>query len=426
MALQQRNVSALKENARTNPKMEAVKASVVSRPALRPISNRTVALKPVSRIPGKTSLLNKNVTSAPSKNPALKLAVSTKSTNIIEKTVSKPDVKPLNSQDAYKENASKPNGKSVLPKPILLKSDEKATLPKPQSYSFMLNNVTDIDKDDGRSPQLAPPYANDIYSYLRTLEEKSPVRRAYLTGQVINGNMRALLLNWIVEVHGEFKMFQESLHLTVAILDRFLQDFRTIDRSKLQLVGATCLFIAGKYEELFGPDVCDLVYMSQGACTKSEILEMECKILSTLDFSLGRPLPIHFLRRFSKAAKAEAAHHNLAKYIIELGLLEYNLCHHPPSVLAAAALYLSLWLYSGEKSLSETLWNDTLVYYSTYKFSDISDLVKSLSVILVKAETSKFQALRKKYSAAKFSKASASSVLASKHLKKLAAASIQP
>lgn len=35
--------------------------------------------------------------------------------------------------------------------------------------------------------------------------------------------MRTILIDWMVEVHGRFKLLQETLYLTVATMDRFLQ-----------------------------------------------------------------------------------------------------------------------------------------------------------------------------------------------------------
>ncbi len=38
----------------------------------------------------------------------------------------------------------------------------------------------------------------------------------------INEKMRAILVDWLVEVHMRFKLVQETLFMTVDILDRFL------------------------------------------------------------------------------------------------------------------------------------------------------------------------------------------------------------
>ena len=69
---------------------------------------------------------------------------------------------------------------------------------------------------------------------------------------------------------------------------------------------------------------------------------MEMDMMEVLKFNLGRPLPLHFLRRNSKAGSVDATIHTLAKYAMELTLVEYNWAHVPPSKLAAAALAISL------------------------------------------------------------------------------------
>lgn len=74
-----------------------------------------------------------------------------------------------------------------------------------------------------------------------------------------------------------------------------------VTRKKLQLVGVTAMLIACKYEEMYVPMVGDFAYIADDAFTKAQIREMEMLILSELNFALGRPLPLHFLRRASKA-----------------------------------------------------------------------------------------------------------------------------
>lgn len=72
-------------------------------------------------------------------------------------------------------------------------------------------------------------------------------------------------------------------------------------RSQLQLVGVTAMFIASKYEEMYAPDIGDFVFITDTTYSKQEILQMEKSILKSLDFNLSKPLPLHFLRRNSKA-----------------------------------------------------------------------------------------------------------------------------
>jgi len=75
-----------------------------------------------------------------------------------------------------------------------------------------------------------------------------------------------------------------------------------VSRRKLQLAGVTAMLVASKYEEMYSPEVADFAYITDNAFTKAQILQMEQLILKSLNFNLGRPLPLHFLRRASKAA----------------------------------------------------------------------------------------------------------------------------
>lgn len=76
-----------------------------------------------------------------------------------------------------------------------------------------------------------------------------------------------------------------------------------MSKNKLQLVGVTSMLIASKYEEMYAPEVADFVYITDNAYNKKEILEMEKTILRALNFSFGKPLCLHFLRRNSKAGQ---------------------------------------------------------------------------------------------------------------------------
>lgn len=141
------------------------------------------------------------------------------------------------------------------------------------------------------------------------------VKADYLADQTeILPKMRGVLIDWLIGVHLQFHLLQETLYTTVAILDRYLQhDVKKISRSKLQLVGVASMLIAAKYEEIYAPEVKDFVYITDRAYTERDILKMEIRVLAVLNFNLGRPLPLHFLRRASKAGGVEAATHTLAK-----------------------------------------------------------------------------------------------------------------
>lgn len=83
--------------------------------------------------------------------------------------------------------------------------------------------------------------------------------------------MRAILIDWLIEVHFKFKLLPETLFLTINLIDRYLERV-IVNRTKLQLVGVTSMLIASKYEEIYAPEVRDFVYITDNAYTKEEIL----------------------------------------------------------------------------------------------------------------------------------------------------------
>lgn len=84
--------------------------------------------------------------------------------------------------------------------------------------------VVDIDQEDAENPQLVGEYVNDIYAYMRHLEREQSILADYLKGKktAIKPKMRNLMVDWLVEVHTQFSLLQETLYLTVAILDRYV------------------------------------------------------------------------------------------------------------------------------------------------------------------------------------------------------------
>ena len=63
------------------------------------------------------------------------------------------------------------------------------------------------------------------------------------------------------------------------------------------------MLLASKYEEMYAPEIGDFVYITDNAYDKAQIRKMEALIFKSLNFSVGKPLCLHFLRRNSKAGE---------------------------------------------------------------------------------------------------------------------------
>jgi len=258
-------------------------------------------------------------------------------------------------------------------------------------------DVEDIDADDFANPTLCAEYVKDIYKYLHKLEKK--LRPGdYMSKQTnINRKMRCILVDWLIQVQSRFNLLQETLYLTIYTIDRFL-DNCDVSRSELQLVGVTAMLIASKYEEMYAPEIGDFVYITDNAYSKVKIRAMEQKMLKACDFDFSNPLCLHFLRRNSKAGSVDAQKHTLAKYLMEMTLVDYDMTQLLPSQIAAAALYLSVHLI--DKRSAE--WTPTLSHYSGYTESNILPVVCRMAKLVLTLDNSKYQAVKSKYSASKF------------------------
>merc|ERR1712236_172849 len=110
--------------------------------------------------------------------------------------------------------------------------------------------------------------------------------------------MRAVLIDWLVEVQMQFKLLQETLFLTVNTIDRFLAvEGKNVYKSRLQLVGVAAMFLVSKIEEVYAPAVSDFVYITDNAYTGAEIRQMELEIIRALNFDLCQPVSLKLLGR---------------------------------------------------------------------------------------------------------------------------------
>lgn len=242
--------------------------------------------------------------------------------------------------------------------------------------------------------QAAAEYAAEIGEHLRVGEGLFLPRADYMESQQdINARMRAILVDWLVEVHMKYKLRGETLFLAVNLIDRYLSQVAT-PRKKLQLVGVGALLVAAKFEEIHPPEVNDFVYITDNAYTKDEILSMECAMLNALSFQVACPTVVHFLERIARANRCDVRHRHLVQYIAELALLDMRMLRYPPSHLAAAAVLLS-----NELLQTPLAWPAAVAQQAQHSEQAIRGCADELRGSLEGAVTSSLKALRKKFSA---------------------------
>jgi hypothetical protein len=157
----------------------------------------------------------------------------------------------------------------------------------------------------------------------------------------VNEKMRAILVDWLVEVHMKFRLVPETLYLCVNIIDRYCS-VANVSRTKLQLLGVTSLFLACKHEEIYPPEVRDCVYITDRAYDRQEVLDMEQTILRVLNWRISLPTAYPFLDRFLSLTKASPMTRQAATYYLERTLQEHDLLKYRPSMICASAVILAL------------------------------------------------------------------------------------
>ncbi|XP_068663629.1 G2/mitotic-specific cyclin S13-7-like isoform X2 [Aristolochia californica] len=252
--------------------------------------------------------------------------------------------------------------------------------------------VHDIDAADSEDQLAVVDYVEDIYNYYKLIEQSCRVHDYMDSQPEINDRMRAILADWLIEVHKKFELMPETLYLTLHILDRYLA-VKTVPRRELQLVGIGAMLIACKYEEIWAPEINDFVCISDRAYNREQILCMEKSMLNKLEWSLTFPTPYMFLVRFIKAAASDKELEHMAFFFAELALIQYSIIMYCPSMIAASAVY------AAQCTLRKSpMWTETLKVHTGFSEPQLIDCVKALINFHSVAAESKLKAVYKKYS----------------------------
>lgn len=265
-------------------------------------------------------------------------------------------------------------------------------------------NLHDIDSCESNNELSVWQYAEDINSHFLEMEKHRMPNADYMDHQSdVNSKMRAILVDWLVDVHAKYSLLPQTLHIAVDLIDRYLDNERNVRRQRLQLVGITAMFIASKYEEIYPPEASEFVRITDNAYSTEDVFTMEECMLKTLTFRVTSPTAHQFLMRFLKASKStDPSTPSFAHYVIDCALQEYSLMKYPPSAKAAAAIHIA------RMQMDELpIWNATLEYHTSYSKASLAPCVREIMEIIWKFQngiktSSKLTAVKRKYSKDKF------------------------
>jgi len=239
-------------------------------------------------------------------------------------------------------------------------------------------------------------YLEEIYMNLLLEEKQTTIKPklGYMNTQYeINEIMRAILIDWIIDIHLKFKLRQETLFMTIWLIDTYLS-YAFVPREKFQLLGITCLLISCKSHEIYYPQQNKLIEMTDNAYTKQEMLTMENEILKKLNFYIVCPNPIDFYNILSKMFNFEKKHYFLGNYFIESALVYYQILKYSSSVIACSCAYLVMKYYRIDGY--QKLYNNFIINEQNPE-DVIKDAAKEIYILVENLAKSKFKSVKKKF-----------------------------
>lgn len=178
-------------------------------------------------------------------------------------------------------------------------------------------------------------------------------------------------------------------------MDRYISK-NTIDKLEYQLVAITSMLISCKYEEIYFPEIRDFIYITDKSFTKEEIIQMEYKILNSLNFDVYTVSSFTFLERFALSIEPNETSLLLAQYFLELSLVD-NRLDYPSSMKAISSLVISRKIlnlspdypYHMEKA-------------SGYGYEMLRNCIKDFCSIIDCSRRSNLQAVKNKFASEKY------------------------
>lgn len=244
-------------------------------------------------------------------------------------------------------------------------------------------------------------YFDDIYTNFLLDENISNLRinKDYMDNQKeINYKMRAILVDWLIEVHFKLHFKRKTLFQTIYIIDLYLS-YKSILKTNLQLLGIASLLISCKANEILYPRAEEYINITNRAYSKSQLLEMEMNIMKTLNFEILSPTPEEFFNILSKIFNLNKMQHHFGEYFLDSALIDYKLLKYKPSTIAVSCTYIVM-KYFGLNGYKDLYIPRMTMLENPQKI--IKDCARDLCFLVKNLSNSSLRATKDKYSLEEF------------------------
>ena len=270
--------------------------------------------------------------------------------------------------------------------------------PLNNSNSINLNSSDDIKIFKSKEKEViysfGEEYFDEVYLNLLLDEKKfyKKINCNYMILQKeINDKMRAILVDWLIDVHFRFDMKKKTLFNCIYIIDAFLSK-NLIDRKYLQLLGMAALLISCKETEIMYPSLNSFLALSDFSYSLQELTNMERFVMKILDFDILAPTAEEFYAINAEYFKFGEKQRFFGEYFLDASLIDYNLLKYNQSTIAVACGYIVMKFFNlnGVHSLLKNTGDNIKQIDVKNCARDLCFLVKNLSNSSLKATKNKY------------------------------------
>lgn len=168
--------------------------------------------------------------------------------------------------------------------------------------------------------------SQDIDKYLRHLEEKVDLKDC-LARHKVTANLRARMIDWMIEVLTNFRCDDQTFFLAVSLMDRYFKYCKTRKEvSDLHIIGVSSMFIASKFEDIY-PLKMKTVFekIAHKKLDIGRIKDLELDMLASIEYKIHAPTVLDFLKVYlAEVLSIEIVSRTETKRKEDLALLANN------------------------------------------------------------------------------------------------------
>ena len=212
----------------------------------------------------------------------------------------------------------------------------------------------------------------------------------------INDKMRAILVDWIIDIHHKLNLKKKTLFHCIFIIDAFLSK-NEIERQNFQLLGMVALLIACKQNETIYPPLISFLAFSDNLYTLKELTDMEIKVIRSLEFDILAPTADDFFMINAEYFEFTEKQKFFGEYFLDASLIDYHLLKYKQSTIAVACGYIVIKFFN--LNGIHLIVNNTL---SDINPNDVKNCAKDLCFFLRNLSNSSLGSTKNKYMSDKY------------------------